>query len=230
MKSFHLFMVFMAFGLIVQTASAQVSLGVRGGIYRSNIQATEGLNDFSPDFKALDNYTFGAVVEVPIFSNLYFQPELNYTVKGFGLTANSEFNLFNTPLSVGAQANSRFHYLDVPLLAKAKFGGDAVQLYLLAGPAFGYALNGTLETRIKAIVDIKVSDTNINLENIDYERFEISGVLGAGLNIDLNLFQLFADVRYQHGFTQLYDIPQIEDSVKNKGIALSAGIMIPIGK
>ncbi len=230
MKSLRLFIAFMAFGLIIQTATAQMSFGVRGGAYRSNIQATEGLSNLAPDFKALDNYTLGAVVELPISSNLYFQPELNYTVKGFGLTANSEFNIFNTPLSVGAQANSRFHYLDVPLLAKAKFGSDAVQLYILAGPSFGYALSGVLETRIKALVDIKVSDTDINLESIDYERFEVSGVVGAGLNIDLNLFQIFADVRYQHGFTELYDIPQIEDSIKNKGVALSAGVMIPIGK
>lgn len=31
MKSFRLFVVFMAFGLMVQTASAQVSFGLRGG-------------------------------------------------------------------------------------------------------------------------------------------------------------------------------------------------------
>ncbi len=214
--------------MLTTALSAQVSIGLKGGYYQSNIQKTEGLESVTPDFFALDNYTIGAVAEVPIFSNFYFQSELNYTVKGFGVTANANIDVFNTSLPLGGKARSKFHYLDVPLLAKAKFGQQAVQLYLMAGPSFGYALSGEVETRVKALVELKVSDISIDLDDIDYERFELSGIVGAGMNIDLNAVQLFADARYQHGFTELYDIPYAEEKVRNKGLALTAGFMIPI--
>lgn len=214
--------------MITYGLSAQISLGLKGGYYQSNIQTTEGLGTITPDFLALDNFTIGAVAEVPLLSNLYFQPELNYTVKGFGLTANADVDVFNTPLPIGAEARSKFHYLDVPLLAKAKFGQQAVQFYITAGPSFGYALSGEVETIARALVEFKVSDSPINLESINYERFEVSGIVGAGLNIDLKFVQLFADARYQHGFTELYDIPFAEERIRNRGVALSAGFMVPL--
>ncbi len=212
------------------TGFAQLSLGLRGGLNFGNVYTTDALNALTPDFQYINGPSIAGVLEYGFSDNFAFQTELAYTRKGFKTNVGTDINLFNVPLPVGVTAESRFNYFEVPLLAKVKFGDEVVHGYITAGPTFGYASSGRLVTRANALIEFKVSDTNINLDAINYERFEVGGSVGAGIGFNTSFGELFADARYTHGFTELYDIPIVEEKIKNKGFALSIGFLVPMGR
>jgi hypothetical protein len=209
-------------------ANAQLSIGVRGGYNHANVHLTEGLDNLTPDVKAIDAYSVAAVVEMPLGHGFSFQPELAYTQKGFRMAEGFEFELFNFPIPVDVEAESRFNYLEAPLLFKYELGDGKVRAYVTGGPSFGYATSGRLRTFTNLLVEIKLLDTNIDLESIDYQRFEVAAVAGAGLKVDAGRIQIFADARYQHGFTELYDIPVLDERIRNKGFGVNAGVLVPL--
>ncbi|HRD79652.1 MAG: PorT family protein [Saprospiraceae bacterium] len=213
------------------TLSAQVSLGFRTGATWSNVQASEGLDALAPDFKTISGFNVAAVAEIAFGNNFSLQPELAFTRKGFGIKEDFNIDLFELPLPVGFRNDTRVNYVELPLLAKYKFGDENAQFYLMAGPSAGYATNGRLLTRAKLLlIDVKVLDTPINLDAVNYERLEVGAVAGAGVNINLGGTKLFFDGRYSHSFTQVYDIPVIEDRVSNRGFSINAGLMFPLGR
>jgi hypothetical protein len=130
---------------------------------------------------------------------------------------------------VGVTAISKFNYLEMPLLAKAKFGNEFANFYVMAGPTFGYAMSGDLKTRAKFLVEIDLYNTSINLDNVGYQRWEVGGMAGAGISLNTQGGgQFFIDARYSHGFTQPYDIPLVHEKVQHKNIGVNVGFMAPI--
>lgn len=228
MKNVRMLSLLLICSFFAYTITAQVSFGLRGGVNFANVNATDAIEALAPDFKYTTAFSVAGMAEIPITENFAFQPELAYTVKGFSLEESVNVELFNTPIPLGVRAITKFGYLEAPLLGKVKFGNETVKAYIAAGPSFGYALNGNLQTRTNSIIDIKLIDTDINLDAIDYERFEVSGVAGAGLQFQTVFGQFFVDARYQHGFTELYDIPLVEEKIKNQGFSLNAGFFIPL--
>jgi hypothetical protein len=210
--------------------SAQVSIGIRTGANWNNVDVSGGLDALTPDFKTVSGMNIGVVMEFPIGANFSIQPELAYMKKGFGVKEDFGIDLFEIPFPIGVRTDSRFGYLEMPVLAKYKFGNNTVQAYVAAGPTIGYALNGRLITRTKFLVDFKVLDLPINLDAIDYQRVEVGATAGAGLVFNLGGAQLFMDARYTHGFSQIYDLPIVENRVSNRGFGVNAGVMFPIGQ
>src|SRR5690606_6604403 len=100
--------------------------------------------------------------------------------------------------------------------------------YITAGPTFGYATSGRIDTKARVLVDFDLGSTNINLDNINYNRFEVGATAGAGLSCSTPFGKFFADVRYSRGFTELYDFPLINERVSNKGFGVNAGFMVPL--
>lgn len=231
MKLAPKFLILVALIATFSTASfAQLSLGLRGGLNFGNVYTTDGLDAVTPDFEYINGPTIAGVLEYGFSDHFALQTELAYTTKGFKLREDFAVNLFNVPVPVGASAESRFGYLELPLLAKVKFGDEVVHGYITAGPTLGYAASGRLITRANALIEFKVSDTDINLDAINYERFEVGGSVGAGIGFNTSFGELFADARYTRGFTELYDIPLIDEKIRNQGFALSVGFLIPLGR
>jgi hypothetical protein len=211
-------------------AFAQTTFGVKTGVAIQKVYTTEGLGAVAPNFQNLTEFQFGVNADVPVYGALSFQPELLYTTKGFGLDQGLEQELFGTQIPLEAEAKSKFRYLEVPLLAKVSFGDPGgPQAYFVAGPTFGYALSGSLQTRARVLVSFDLPNVDINLDDINYERLEVGAAVGAGVQVPIGGMKFFADARYQRGFTELYDIPLVQEKVRNTGVAVSAGIAFPIG-
>ncbi len=205
----------------------KVSIGLKGGAQLANVKAPGVIEDLSflPDFKSIATPNLGVVSEIELHPNFAIQPELSWTQKGFQVDENFDVNLFDVPIPLGVTAITKFNYLEMPLLAKAKFGN----FYLLAGPTFGYAFNGRLDTRAKLLVEVDLFDTKIDLDDVDYQRWEVGGMAGAGVSVPVfNGGQIFFDARFSHGFTQPYDIPVVHEKVLHKSIGLNLGFMLPI--
>jgi hypothetical protein len=163
---------------------------------------------------------------VQLHPNFALQPELGWAAKGTMIDEQFDVNLFEVPVPLGVKAITKFNYLEMPLLAKAKFG----HFYLLAGPSFGYALNGHVQTRADLLLaEVDLLNTAIDLDEIGYQRWEVGGVAGAGVTLPVfGAGQFFLDARFSHAFTQSYDIPVVHDKVMNRSIGLNAGFLVPI--
>lgn len=211
------------------SAGAQVSIGIRTGMTWTNVHQTEALESLTPNFKAVESFQVGALAEYKLTDRLAIQSELNFQKQGFALDEGLDAALFGAQLPVGVKSETRFSYLSMPVLAKYEFGGPLVKFHVMAGPAVSYAVSGKIDTKAKVLLDIDLGSIDINLDNLnDFNRWEISAVAGAGLDIQTGFGKIFTDVRYQHGFTEVYQIPVADDQVTNRGFGLSAGILISL--
>lgn len=212
-----------------QLNAQNISIGLKGGVQMANVKVPGFIEDsqYLPDFQAIATPNLGLVTEIELHPNFAIQPEISWTQKGFQATENFDVNLFNVNVPLGATAITKFNYVEMPLLAKAKFGN----FYLLAGPTFGYAVNGKLQTRANLVItEIDLYNTDINLDKVGYERWEVGGMAGAGVAIPVfNGGHIFLDARYAHGFTQPYDIPLVHEKVLHRNFGLNLGFTLPIG-
>ncbi|HFA52228.1 MAG TPA: PorT family protein [Bacteroidetes bacterium] len=223
----------MAFIFAINLSAQEFSLGIKTGVQAANVKVPGFISDINaiPDFRSITAVNVGVVSEIGFNEHFAVQPELNYTQKGFQIKEDFGLNLFDLPLPLGVTAISKFHYLEMPLLAKAKFGNETANFYLLAGPTIGYAMSGNLITRARVLVEVDLFNTPINLDAVGYNRWEIGGMAGAGVSFNVgNGNQLFLDARYSHGFSQAYDIPVVRERVRHNSVGVNVGFMMPIGK
>lgn len=209
--------------LSTQTFS-QAEFGVHAGITFSDV-SVDGLNLgiglFEPEMIA--SPMAGVYAEFPLGNGFYVNTELNYTQKGFKVQESMDLDVFGLAIPIGAEVITRFNYLDLPLMLKYKFGQGAVQGYVKAGPSVGYAMSGSVTTRINSIIDIKVAEIDINPQGNLYNDWEIGGVVGAGVEIPTSSGKFFADVSYSHGFTDILNEPVIDLRVRNRAVGVGIG-------
>ncbi len=207
---------------------AQLSLGVKGGIYTSFLEVTEAADGVTDNIEGLTTPTFGLVAEINLGENLAIQPELLYTTKGFKVNEGININLGGFPIPAGVTASTKIKYLEVPVLVKYKFGPaeNGLRFNIFAGPVFSYAASGELDTRANLLLNINPIKTNIDLDGLNYERLEISASIGVGLAFEGDNGAFFADARYVHGFSDLYNAPVVDLNLRNRGIGVTLGYKV----
>lgn len=214
------------FAIFATVAFSQINLGVRAGVNFANVNETAALDALTPKFHTVSGVAVAGVAEFEFGEHFSIQPEISYTQKGFALREGMDLDLYNVPIPVGVTATSKFSYLEMPVLFKGKIGNDKIKAYAIAGPSIGYAIDGQLKTTANAFFEFQLTDTDINLGAIGYEQLEVSGIIGIGTEIAIPSGKIFFDARYQHGFTELYDIPVFNEKIKNQGLGLNAGYVM----
>lgn len=186
--------------LFLATLSAQVNFGVRGGVHLNDISYDEG--EIETEGRA--GLVLGVFAEINLTDNFAVQPELAFMQKGYTYTLSG--------LAIDEEYRILTNYIDVPVLAKLKFG-DQTGFYLQAGPQFGYAVAQSIE--------VGGEDRGVELtDNDNYNRGEITGVVGAGISIA----SFFVDARYNLGLTSLQENDLVFGDSYNRGLTLSAGL------
>ena len=201
---------------------SQVNLGFSAGVNASKVSSGD-FAGFSPNFKSIDGSRLAALVEIELTDKFSIQPEIAYTNRGFKIKEGLDLKLFGFDLPLGVEAVTKFKYIEIPLLAKYKFGNKAVKAYVIAGPNFGYATKGKLKTKANFIIDIPISSSEINLNSNNIQRFDFSGVIGAGLDFNVGKGSIFFDARYIHAFTKMDNISIVDLSVKNRNFGVNLG-------
>ncbi|MDX1408286.1 MAG: porin family protein [Saprospiraceae bacterium] len=229
MKQFKAITMGMALALAaVQMSHAQhaagAEFGIKAGVQMSDIAVSGldlGFNLLDPQMTP--GVTAGLYAEIPMGGGMYFSPELNYTQKGFKVYEGIDVNVFGANVPIGAEAITKLHYLEVPLALKYKFGNGATNGYLKAGPTVGYALSGTVNTRINSFLDFNVARIPLDLQGDMYNTLEVGAMAGAGFEVRSGSGKFFADVTFQHGLTDLINEPVVDLRVKNQSIGLGVG-------
>jgi hypothetical protein len=156
-------------------AKAQVSLGIKGGVNFSKIDA-DNLHSSS-----VTGYQAGLFAR---FGNtFYLQPELYLNSTGGDFDSNNNGIAYN--------AHVKFTNLTVPLLLGHSFGSKNLNLRIMVGPEYTYMLNKS-----------ESFSNNFEAAFQDFGKYNNS-TLGyqAGAGVDIG--PITADLRYQGGLNKV---------------------------
>ena len=207
-------------------ASAQTTVGVYGAYGQSGVRSGKTFDGVTDQLDAIGTATFGVYAELPLTPFLSLRPGLEYTGRGTSIGITEDLDLGGINLPVGARAKTRFDYVEAPLLLQFNLPSQsAIQPYVVAGPSLGYAVSGRVTTAARALIDLNLYSSSIDLDAIRYERFHVAAVGGVGAKARIGqASQVFVEARYQHGLSQPYDVPVIRDKVGFQGWNVGVGV------
>ena len=217
--------------LFAVTLSAQ-TVGVYGAYGQSAIRSGDAFDAVTDRLDGIGTATVGVTALLPLTATLSFRPAVEYTSRGTALGLTEAVEIGGIRLPVGGRAKTRFDYVDVPLLLQyepAVQGG--IQPYLFAGPSLGYAVAGRVTTAARALIDLDLYSSSIDLDAIRYDRFHVAATGGVGARAQLNpALEVFGEARYQHGLSQPYDVPFLQDKVGFQGWNFGAGVLFTLNQ
>ncbi|MGA0556271.1 porin family protein [Larkinella sp. VNQ87] len=216
--------------IFIQTASAQVQVGFRAGANWGAVSKPEFLDQFSPTFRLSPGPTGAVFLEVPVSNRVSIRPELAYIQKGFVIDEGFDIPIGNWELPLGARVAYQTHYLELPVLVKINLNEGPVQVYLLAGGAAGYALDGRVRARTSGIFRSQPMNLGMDLDAFGYNRWDFSAIGGLGLSAEAGRGKFFVEARYEHGFSRQYDLPILQLPIRNRGLSASIGYAFTIGE
>lgn len=203
--------------------NAQIHIGVKGGVNFTDQEISGFIPGLTPDPEVLPAFSLGIMAEIPIEGNFSFRPELQYIRKGFRVSENINPEFLGFPIPIGARADTRLNYLEMPLLLQYRYGNEKAGVYGIAGPSIGYAMSANIQPFATLLVTVRLPEVDINLNSDTYNRFELGGIAGLGGDLAAGNGKIFADIRYQYGFTNFLDDPIINTQFRNRGVNITAG-------
>jgi len=183
--------------LFTQAATAQLHLGIKGGV---NITKVDG-EAFRDEFRY--GYHFGGFAEIGLGGKLGIQPEVLWNQ--YQTRADSSFSdVYENSLKISNYQDVKLNYLTIPLLLNYKLGS---LMSLQAGPQFGILL-----------------DQSKNLVENGQEAFKTGDFsLVGGAQIHISKIRLQG--RYFVGLNNVSDISD-QNKWKNQGFQLSFGLAL----
>ncbi len=212
---------------VLSTSTAQFSIGTKGSVQFSTV-SVDGINTSIIEKGWNSGYDVSIFANIPVTESFSFQPELSYNEKGFEIGQGIDIDLFNVNLPIGVSAVTEIKYVQAPLLGRYEITGQNGGVYFLAGPSVAYATKGNLRTKVNTIIDINLSNTDIDITNENYKRFEFAGQIGTGAFVNIGSSRLFAELKYHHGFTDLLADPILDVRLKNRAFGIGAGLSISL--
>lgn len=120
-----LLLLFLATASITQAQFIQ--FGVKGGVNFANIKSEK------IDYSNRTSYHVGALLEIRVFQNMSFQPELLYSVQGAEQSGSTTIDL---------------QYVNVPMMLKFYLISNKLSVEL--GPQFGFLVDNNLNNTYEA--------------------------------------------------------------------------------
>lgn len=173
MKKYLLCLILVAAASI--TAKAQFSLGIKGGVNFSKINA----DNFNESTKT--GYQAGVYARVG--GAWYLEPEMYLGSSGGNFNTNNSGTTYT--------ADVKFNTLNVPLLLGHKFGTGGTNLHIMAGPVYSYIMSQD-----------KSFSQNFNAAYNDFGKYNNS-TLGYQVGAGVDILGITADLRYEGGLSKL---------------------------
>ncbi len=209
--------------MMASAANAQISVGFKGSANASTVTKFALIENITPTFRLALAAGGGVFLDIPVYKNLSFQPEVNFIQKGFkineGIDVASKYAGVDIPLN--ASLKMRMQYIQVPLLAKLKTNRG---VYLSAGPSVGYLTKTGLRMNVFNIVPIRTGFP----KNV-YKEFEMSIIAAIGVEKDIDSkVSLLAEARYEAGVSRLLNTHIIQLPVRSQSYGANVGFKIRI--
>ena len=183
------------------------TVGVMAGVNLSKIGGD--------DITSADNRTGllgGVFVTFHLTNTFGLQPEVLYSQKGASDNSDPSFD-----------ATFKLDYIDVPLLLRYDIPVvGPIRPFFVAGPSFGLQVKCEVEASSDGATASADCDRIADSSEIQFQKktFDLSGVVGAGLDFRLGGTTLMVGARYEHGFSDV-----VEDaSARNRTWSIVAGL------
>jgi len=182
--------------VMVQAASAQFHIGIKGG---SNITKIDG-KSFKDEFRY--GYLLGGFAEIGLGGKLGVQPEVLYSQYQTRVDSNFK-NIYQNAFNPSYNGNVKLNYLSVPIMLNYKMGLITLQ----AGPQFGILL-----------------DQNKTLLQNGKDAFSKGDFSMAG-GAQIKILKLRLSGRYVVGLNNINQIDN-RDQWKSQAVQLSVGLAL----
>ena len=204
MKQGITLLIVLLFAGISTTSFAQIRFGAKTGLNFSNMSAKSDLGNADEIYKTKIGFHIGVTAEVPLSANLYFEPALLFSTKGFKIDETL------------AKGSTNLNYLELPLNLLYKFDVGSLKLFALAGPYVGFAMSG--KTKADGIDDITLK-IGTNKEEDSIKPLDFGANFGAGVEIS----NITVGLQYGLGLANIATNTDGGLSVKNKVFGVSVG-------
>lgn len=193
--------------LSAMEAQAQVTLGLKGGLTLSTLNAEEP-DGTDAGLDRLSSFGGGAYFQVGLGDVLTLQAEALYTRKG----ARTDDSITTLELS----------YVDVPLLflIRVPAGDAAIVPILYAGPVVSFETKCQLKDDAGAAVDCGSGSGN----QPQTTSPDFGGAFGGGFEVFMGSYTLQLDIRYTHGFVNILDSSEQAGSMENRAWSFYLGL------
>jgi len=161
------------------SAKAQFSLGIKGGVNFSKINAD------NVSASTVTGYQAGLFGRIG--GSTYLQPEIYLGSQG----GKFDFNYSNGANSATTSGKVTFTTLNVPLLLGERFGAKNLNFRIMAGPVYSYLMSKN-ESFINNVSNAPSDFGHYNNSTLGYQ-------VGGGVDIGA----ITADLRYEGGLTRI---------------------------
>lgn len=209
--------------LVISSNTNAQEIGLRLGGNRSTINMQDLPDIVSDNAGYKTGFNAGVFIELPLGHNFSFVPELAYAQKGFESELGTKMNVGGFELPLGASVQTNLNYVEMPLSFRYNVPLGNLNLYAMAGPTLGYAVNGDVTTRVRALFSFRANRTDIDLNNDAINRFELAANMGIGSSLNVGSGRIFADVRYNHGINNGISNDLLDSKVRNVAVTASVG-------
>lgn len=212
--------------LVVNNASAQISVGAKAGFNFTNINTTGAGGKQFPgiDDKVMKpGFNVGLFANYVLNNNVAIETGANIEMKGFAI--NYDENITSSYV-VKNRKKINLLYVTVPVDIRLNFG----RLYFLAGPYFGIAAAG--KYKIKTDTDGEIIKTKDDLRFGDEERDLLRNKAGdhfrrADAGVDLAVgYEIIKNFGlrfgYNAGLLNIQPSGNSDNTIKNQSFSLSA--------
>lgn len=213
-------------------------LGFKGGLNISKVRGDDAKDLFTfdePGFSvsggiedSRTGFAGGGFVMLRVNEFFAVQAEALYTQKGGKGNVSGTIDLGGGPVDFTGEARIRASYFEIPLLAVVTLPAGAMNVLLMAGPAFAFNTTADLELELNAL-GASESDTQDISDGI--KSSDVGGVVGAGVVIPAGaVVDILLEGRWTFGFSSVDDGLDVVDlDLKNSAFSFMAGLAFPIG-
>jgi len=147
--------------------NAQTKVGIQAGYNISSVLMKDIDGKRNPT-QSVSGFHIGLNVDMPLGKNFYFQPVLEYIIKGFEQN-NNYFSGSDNEIKVKA------NYIQLPINFIYELNVDKGKLYFGAGPYVAYGIGG----KWKSKTDVLIGDIRIeNQGNVHFKNDFMNGSFG----------------------------------------------------
>lgn len=189
---------------MVTAVSAQVNLGIKGGVNMSNLVYDDEVDDQNPKI----GFNVGLALDYEFMPSSAIQTGLFFTTKGFKAE--------NTSLDVEYTENLMYLQIPVHYAYKADIT-PATRIVLHAGPYIAYGVGGSRKVDVGNLSEEWDVDDIFGDEARQYDAFDAG--LGLGVGAEFGSFLL--DLGWDLGLVNISNADN--GNVKNQNAYLSVG-------
>lgn len=185
----------------------------------------QGINtSIIPSANSYTGLSAGLTSLITLDKNFSFRSDLSYTQKGFSVSQGTSFEVLGIDVPIGATLVTKVNYLDItPQLQYDYKSQSGFHAYGFAGPCLAYGTTASIQTKTNFILDFNIYRTDLDLSNDSYNRWDFGISGGAGIGGKIGSGEVFAEVKYNHGFSDQLGNNLIDLGVKNRSINYGVG-------